>query len=293
MALPSAIEREARRQALLAANDEGPGGGDGSAGPPGPSAYDVAVLNGFAGDVNAWLASLKGAKGDPGVAGAAGAPGAAGAQGPQGIPGVKGDKGDTGAAGAAGAQGPQGLKGDQGIQGVPGNTGATGAKGDKGDQGDPGIQGPQGDPGTSYAPKYQSITRVAAQSIPNGSETQVTFDNLGPGSGFAATAGDDVLTIPETGYYVIWAVLIFAGNVTGLRKGAIHIGTTAAANAVAGDSRLAASPANVSTRLSIYREMGLIAGQQLLLVARQDSGAALNVQQSDAIPVVLGARKII
>lgn len=36
------------------------------AGDPGPSAYDVAVKNGFSGTETQWLASLKGAQGDPG-----------------------------------------------------------------------------------------------------------------------------------------------------------------------------------------------------------------------------------
>lgn len=68
--------------------------GAGGAGAPGKSAYEIAVEQGFVGDEQAWLASLKGEKGDPG---------AAGAQGP------KGDKGATGA---------QGPKGDKPVKGV-------------------------------------------------------------------------------------------------------------------------------------------------------------------------------
>ena len=65
------------------------GGGDGS-GPPGKSAYELAVLNGFSGTLTEWLASL---------VGPAGATGATGATGPQ---GPKGDKGDPGPAGNGG-----------------------------------------------------------------------------------------------------------------------------------------------------------------------------------------------
>ncbi|SED26716.1 hypothetical protein SAMN05216532_4004 [Streptomyces sp. 2231.1] len=65
------------------------GGGDGS-GPPGKSAYELAVLNGFSGTITEWLASL---------VGPVGATGATGATGPQ------GPKGDTGATGPAGGGG--------------------------------------------------------------------------------------------------------------------------------------------------------------------------------------------
>ena len=107
--------------------------GSGGAGAPGKSAYEIAVEQGFIGDEQEWLASLKGEKGDPGPKGAAGARGEAGPAGPK---GDKGDKGDTGPAGAAG---PKGDKGDTGP------AGATGAQGPKGDKGDTGAQGPKGD----------------------------------------------------------------------------------------------------------------------------------------------------
>lgn len=62
----------------------------------GYSAYDAAVLNGFEGTEEEWLASLKGEKGDVGPQGIQGP---RGEQGPQGIQGEKGDKGDTGSSG--------------------------------------------------------------------------------------------------------------------------------------------------------------------------------------------------
>ena len=66
--------------------------GAGGAGAPGKSAYEIAVEQGFVGDEQAWLASLKGEKGDKGATGATGPAGAAGAQGPKGDKGDKGDK---------------------------------------------------------------------------------------------------------------------------------------------------------------------------------------------------------
>lgn len=47
---------------------KGDPGDDGAPGETGDSAYEVAVANGFIGDVDAWLLSLKGAKGDTGEA---------------------------------------------------------------------------------------------------------------------------------------------------------------------------------------------------------------------------------
>lgn len=55
--------------------------GAGVEGPPGQSAYEIAVKHGFEGDEEAWLESLKGEQGPPGRNGADGA------EGPQGPPG--------------------------------------------------------------------------------------------------------------------------------------------------------------------------------------------------------------
>lgn len=60
------------------------GGGGGTQGPPGASAYDVAVANGFVGSEQEWLDSLKGDKGEAGTPG---------------NPGVKGDPGTDGVDG--------------------------------------------------------------------------------------------------------------------------------------------------------------------------------------------------
>ena len=74
------------------------------AGPPGKSAYDLAVEQGFVGDVDTWLASLNGADG-------VGMPGAAGAQGPPGQPSI---------ASVANASGPVPAAATYvGVRGIP------------------------------------------------------------------------------------------------------------------------------------------------------------------------------
>src|SRR5690625_2138406 len=63
----------------------------GGAGEPGKSAYEIAVENGFEGDEQAWLDSLKGERGPEGP------------QGPAGTDGAQGPPGEDGAQGPAGA----------------------------------------------------------------------------------------------------------------------------------------------------------------------------------------------
>lgn len=86
-------------------------------GADGKSAYEIAVDNGFEGDEQAWLESLKGERGP------------AGADGAQGIQGPPGADGTNGTDGADGEQGIQGPKGDPGEQGPPGTNGTDGSDG--------------------------------------------------------------------------------------------------------------------------------------------------------------------
>lgn len=84
-------------------------GPKGDTGATGQSAYELAVQEGFDGDLNAWLASIKGDKGEKGDTGATGAKGDTGATGPEGAKGAKGEKGDAGAPGIyIGADAPAG-----------------------------------------------------------------------------------------------------------------------------------------------------------------------------------------
>jgi len=62
----------------------------GGAGADGKSAYEIAVEQGFEGDVNEWLESLKGERGEQGL------PGPQGEQGPAGQDGTNGTNGADG-----------------------------------------------------------------------------------------------------------------------------------------------------------------------------------------------------
>lgn len=114
--------------------DPGKDGKDGKDGQRGKSAYEVARDNGYPGDIDDWLQSLKGEKGDKGDKGDSAYEEAvsAGFQGTESewLISLKGDKGDPG----------ESIKGDRGDQGLPGDKGAQGAKGDKGDTGNSAYQ---------------------------------------------------------------------------------------------------------------------------------------------------------
>lgn len=92
----------------------------GPQGDPGKSAYQIAVDNGFKGNEQEWLLSLKGSKGDPGQNGSQGPAGAIGPAGPKGEKGDPGQIGTQGPVGATGAVGPQGPKGTDGKTPVRG-----------------------------------------------------------------------------------------------------------------------------------------------------------------------------
>lgn len=85
-----------------ALEQSGGGGGSGSAGKDGESAYEIAVRNGFVGSEAEWLDSLKG---EPG------------AQGPQGESGQQGEPGKDGADGQPGKDGAPGQDGKDGADG--------------------------------------------------------------------------------------------------------------------------------------------------------------------------------
>lgn len=113
---------------ITAISEGSGGGGGGTQGPPGDSAYDIAVINGFVGTEQEWLDSLKGADG------ADGAPGSDGTNGTNGTDGksayeIAVENGFVGSEaqwleslkGEDGAQGEQGLRGEPGLPGADGS----------------------------------------------------------------------------------------------------------------------------------------------------------------------------
>ena len=147
--------------------EQGPAGQDGA---PGKSAYEIAVEDGFSGNVYEWLESLKGDPGDPGFSPTVSA---------EAIPSgtrvtitdavsstvfdvMNGEQGPSGAQGPQGPEGPSGAQGPSGASGFsPTVSTATIASGTRvtitdltgshsfdvmnGEQGPSGAQGPSGE----------------------------------------------------------------------------------------------------------------------------------------------------
>ena len=117
------------------------GGGSGTPGPQGDSAYEVAVNNGFSGSEEEWLESLQGADGLNGNDGADGLNGNDGADGLNGNDGADGLNGNDGAAATITVGST--TTGNPGDDAAVSNSGTTSAavlnftipKGEKGDQG--------------------------------------------------------------------------------------------------------------------------------------------------------------
>lgn len=152
-------------------------GTPGPQGPPGLSAYEIAVLHGYVGTEEEWLASLVGPEGEVGPAGPAGPAGPEGPRGEQGERGEKGEtgaqgpegpKGETGNTGPAGPQGPEGPEGQPGEVGPEGPMGPQGPAGPQGETGPVGPQGPQGENGPTGATGPQGETGPAGPQGPKG-----------------------------------------------------------------------------------------------------------------------------
>lgn len=109
---------------------KGSDGVDGAPGDPGPSAYEVAVAQGFVGNEAAWLASLVGAAGSDGTDGV---DGTNGTNGTNGLDGADGDSAYQIAV-ANGFVGTEvewlaSLQGSDGVDGTNGTNGVDGADG--------------------------------------------------------------------------------------------------------------------------------------------------------------------
>ena len=168
----------------------------GPAGANGLSAYQIAVSQGFTGNVSQWLDSLRGDTG------------ATGPQGPQGLQGEQGIKGDTGPAGPQGPQGlvgpegPAGPQGPQGLQGVRGDTGLTGPQGPAGLTGPIGPQGPVGPQGPTGATGVNGVNGKSAYEIAvsngfSGTQEEWLASLVGGGGGLVVPGDALDTSIPQ------------------------------------------------------------------------------------------------
>lgn len=130
---------------------DGKNGADGKDGQSGKSAYELAVEQGFEGNLDSWLSSLKGKDGQNGHDGQPGPNGNDGQDGKSAyqvwldagnkgtetdflnsLVGPRGEEGPAGKPGHDGQQGPQGIPGKDGKDGAPGAAGKAGKDGKRG-----------------------------------------------------------------------------------------------------------------------------------------------------------------
>lgn len=187
----------------------------GAQGIQGLSAYQIAVQQGFEGDENAWLTSLKGetgAKGDKGDTGEKGDQGEQGLQGPKGDTGsglnIKGELDSEAGLPQEGVSGDAWLiagnlyvyvgengnvvsnpkwssvgsiQGPAGPTGPKGEQGESGPKGEPGADGAPGEQGPKGDTGEKGEKgdpgSDASVTKQNVEAVLTGDITSHNHDS--------------------------------------------------------------------------------------------------------------------
>lgn len=180
----------------------------------GYSAYNIAVMEGYEGTIDEWLASLVGPKGDKGDTGNTG---------PQ------GEKGDTGLPGADGATGPKGDKGDKGETGngiyavvlradytlaiyftdgsvyntpsIRGREGAVGPTGPVGPQGEMGPKGDTGDTGTGISSIIQNVDHSLTINLDDG--TSYTTDPVEAMKGDKGDTGNGISSIVMKSDYTL------------------------------------------------------------------------------------------
>lgn len=120
------------------------------------------------------------------------------------------------------------------------------------------------------------LTKSGTQSIPNSTDTAVTFDTeyFDVGGYHDNSTNNSRITIPsgKDGYFLFLGQINYASNGTGGRYAYIVVNGTYIQQAVFSASSQSYTIANISTVLS------LVAGDYVQLITVQNSGGALNVE---------------
>lgn len=125
---------------------------------------------------------------------------------------------------------------------------------------------------TSFA--YACVGRAAAQSIPNGTNTNVIFDTVIEDVLSMWSAGNPTrLTLPYAGLWAIGAFVMFEGNAAGIRM--VQISGFA--------SDLSIAPSGSTYMKSPFTIRRFSANDYIQLIVLQSSGGALNIPAGGAM----------
>jgi len=128
-----------------------------------------------------------------------------------------------------------------------------------------------------------NVRLSGAQSIPNGTTTTVSWGTeVYDTAGMWDAGNPTVLTVTRAGLYLVTGNLSFAAG-TGARVGRLYRNTTGIASQAWSES------VGVATEIAATAHVACAVGDLLSMVAYQNSGAALNINDSATGPCFLAA----
>lgn len=127
---------------------------------------------------------------------------------------------------------------------------------------------------------FCSVYGSAAQSIPNNTATDLTWDSeLYDLTGLHSTASNsEYIYIKSAGFYRIEATIVYDTNATGSRYCRLYLN----GSGIGGGSSTAHGIAGIPTEVSTYATVLCKPGDYIYVKAEQDSGGALDVRKQDS-----------
>jgi hypothetical protein len=128
------------------------------------------------------------------------------------------------------------------------------------------------------APICGALGTNAAASIPNNTATDLNFDNeiFDGASMHSNSVNNNIFVVPQPGYYLVSANVVFAANATGYRQ----VSALVNGGAVAGATTQIAAASGSTTAVPFSALLYIAAGGNVRLQVTQTSGGALTVDMT-------------